>query len=79
VTSTAIITGASRGIGAAVADVSKPVEVGRMFNATEKEFGGVDVLVNQASIMTLSNINTADDAMFDRVVAVIEGHLQRSA
>ena len=44
-----------------------------MFNATEKEFGGVDVLVNQASIMTLSNINTVDDAMFDRVVAVIEG------
>ena len=50
-----------------------------MFNATEKKFGGVDVLVNKAGIMTLSNINTVDDAMFDRVVAVIEGHLQRSA
>src|ERR1700730_9757751 len=95
VTRTAIVTGASRGIGAAVAerlaqdgfsavvnyagseaeasalakkiqhgggraitvkaDVSKPVEVARMFDATEKEFGGVDVLVNNAGIMTLSS------------------------
>jgi 3-oxoacyl-[acyl-carrier protein] reductase len=110
VTRTAIVTGASRGIGAAVAerlaqdgfsavvnyagseaeasalakkikaaggraitvraDVSKPVEVARMFDATEKEFGGVDVLVNNAGIMTLSSIATTDDAMFDRLIAV---------
>jgi 3-oxoacyl-[acyl-carrier protein] reductase len=110
VTRTAIITGASRGIGAAVAerlaqdgfsvvlnyagsegeaaalakkikggggraitvqaDVSKAVEVASMFDATEKEFGGVDVLVNNAGIMTLSNIATVDDVMFDRLVAV---------
>jgi 3-oxoacyl-[acyl-carrier protein] reductase len=110
VTRTAIVTGASRGIGAAVAerlaqdgfsvvvnyagseaeasalakkikgggghaitvqaDVSKAVEVARMFDATEKEFGGVDVLVNNAGIMALSNIASVDDAMFDRLVAV---------
>jgi 3-oxoacyl-[acyl-carrier protein] reductase len=110
VTRTAIVTGASRGIGAAVAerlaqdgfsvvvnyagseaeasalakkikaggghaitvqaDVSKPVEVARMFDATEKEFGGVDVLVNNAGIMTLSSLATTDEATFDRVIAV---------
>jgi 3-oxoacyl-[acyl-carrier protein] reductase len=85
-TGTAIVTGASRGIGSAIAtrrardgfaivvndagseaeasavvkkinanegraisaqaDVSKPVEAARMFDAAEKEFGDVDVLVN---------------------------------
>src|ERR1700730_4997452 len=52
------------------ADVSKPVEVARMFDAAEKEFGGVDVLVNNAGTMTLSSIATTDDATFDRLVAV---------
>jgi 3-oxoacyl-[acyl-carrier protein] reductase len=109
-TRTAIVTGASRGIGSAVAsrlaqdgfavvvnyagseaeasavvkkinadegraisaqaDVSKPVEVARLFDAAEKEFGGVDVLVNNAGLMTLSSIATTDDATFDRLVAV---------
>src|SRR5277367_5301935 len=90
---TVIITGASRGIGAAVAerlakdgfsvvvnyggseaeaaavvneiksaggraiavkaDVSKADEVSRMFEVAEKEFEGVDVLVNNAGIMQL--------------------------
>ena len=109
-TKAAIVTGASRGIGSAVAerlaqdgfsvvvnyagsepeasalarkiraaggramtvqaDVSKPVEVARMFDAAEREFGGVDVLVNNAGILTLSTIATTDDAMFDRLIAV---------
>lgn len=109
-TRTAIVTGASRGIGSAVAkrlaedgfsvvvnyagnqaeasalaekikadggraitaqaDVTQPAEVARMFDTTEKEFGGVDVLVNNAGIMTLSSIATANDAMFDRQIAV---------
>lgn len=106
----AIVTGASRGIGAAVAerlandgftvvinysgdaapaealarkieskggralsvkaDVSDPQAVRGMFDATEAAFGGVDVLVNNAGIMTLSNIADTDDATFDRQINV---------
>jgi 3-oxoacyl-[acyl-carrier protein] reductase len=54
----------------AQADVSDPVAVRRMFDAAETAFGGVDVLVNNAGIMPLSRIADADDAHFDRVVAV---------
>jgi 3-oxoacyl-[acyl-carrier protein] reductase len=45
----AIVTGASRGIGAA-----------------ENEFGGVDILVNNADIMKLARFTEADDTTFDQ-------------
>jgi 3-oxoacyl-[acyl-carrier protein] reductase len=105
----AIITGASRGIGAEIAkklafdgfavvvnyagnqqkadevvnvikatggeaiavqgDVSNSKDVAHLFDAAEQEFGGVDVLVNNAGIQTPTAINLADteDELYDRV------------
>jgi 3-oxoacyl-[acyl-carrier protein] reductase len=54
----------------AQADVSDPAAVVRMFDAAESAFGGVDVLVNNAGIMTLNAIAESDDAVFDRQIAV---------
>ena len=55
---------------AAKADVSSPTDVRRLFDAAETAFGGVDVLVNNAGIMSLASIADADDASFDRQIAV---------
>jgi 3-oxoacyl-[acyl-carrier protein] reductase len=106
----ALVTGASRGIGAAIAqrlardgftvivnysrgaaeadavvskieqaggkaisaqtDVSDAAAVSRMFASAEQAFGGVDVLVNNAGIMTLSAIADTDDAAFDRLIDI---------
>ncbi|HGO6081697.1 SDR family oxidoreductase [Burkholderia cenocepacia] len=109
-TNVAIVTGASRGIGAAIArrlvddglavvinfagkaseaealahelsdagrqaiavqaDVSDSTAVGRLFDAAEAAFGGVDVLVNNAGIMKLASLADSDDALFDTQIAV---------
>lgn len=106
----AIVTGASRGIGAAVADrlardgyavivnsagsaaaaekvagaiearggralavqadVSDPAAVGAMFDKVEAAFGGVDVVVNNAGVMTLSPLAEVTDEAFDRQFAI---------
>jgi len=52
------------------ADISDPSAVRRMFDAAEAAFGGIDVLVNNAGIMTLAPIAETDDASFDRHIAV---------
>jgi len=55
---------------AAQADVSNAAEVRRMFDAAESTFGGIDVLVNNAGIMSLSKVAEVTDEAIDRVLAV---------
>jgi 3-oxoacyl-[acyl-carrier protein] reductase len=55
---------------AAKADVSDAADVRRLFDAAETAFGCVDVLVNNAGIMSLATVADADDASFDRQIAV---------
>jgi 3-oxoacyl-[acyl-carrier protein] reductase len=55
---------------AAQADVSDPAAVRRLFDAIETAFGGVDVLINNAGVMSLSTIADTDDAAFDRLISI---------
>ncbi|MCK9684751.1 SDR family oxidoreductase [Scleromatobacter humisilvae] len=108
----AIVTGAARGIGAAIArrlgrdgyavvvnyagsadeaaavvdavceaggqavavkaDVSNPADVRRLFDEAVAQYGGVDVLVNNAGIMPpgLPTLADTDDSTFDALLAV---------
>ncbi len=106
----AIVTGSSRGIGAAIAqrlgaeglsvivnyagsaataqgvvqqivkhggkaiavqgDVSDPQAVRALFDAAEKTYGGVDVLVNNAGILLTRTIGETDDETFDKQIAI---------
>ncbi|MDH4608735.1 SDR family oxidoreductase [Pseudomonas sp. BN102] len=109
---TAIVTGASRGIGAAIArrlaadgiqvvvnyatrpeaaeqvvqeirlaggqaypilaDISDPVAVAVLFDQTEMEFGGIDILINNAGVIQpgLVPLADTDTALFDRLFAI---------
>ncbi len=53
---------------AAKADMNDPDSVRALFDDAETLFGGVDLLVNNAGIMTLSNIVEADELTFERLV-----------
>jgi 3-oxoacyl-[acyl-carrier protein] reductase len=64
------IEGAGGRALAVKADISEARSVRRMFDTAETTFGGIDVLVNNAGIMTLAPIADTDDASFDRHIAV---------
>jgi 3-oxoacyl-[acyl-carrier protein] reductase len=109
-TKIAIVTGASRGIGAAIAarlgeegytvvvnyattadaaaavagrieakggtavtiraDVADAAQVARMFDRVEAEFGGIDVLINNAGMMQLAPIAGAEASDVDRQIDI---------
>lgn len=52
------------------ADVSDPSAVRRLFEANERAFGGVDVVVSNAGIMRLAPFRDMSDADFSRMVDV---------
>ena len=52
------------------ADVSRSSGVAELFEAAERNFGGTDVLVNNAGIMKLAPLTDMDDAGFAQHIAV---------
>ena len=51
-------------------DVSDPETAKHMFDLAEAEFGGVDVLVNNAGVYNVVQIARMSDETFDRIVSV---------
>ena len=52
------------------ADVADGAAMKALFDVAEQLFGGVDVLVNNAGVMTLGPVADADDGAVDRMIAV---------
>ena len=52
-----------------VCDVMNTQDAQRAIVDTEKEFGCVNVLVNNAGILSVSNIESASEEEWDRVIA----------
>ena len=52
------------------ADMSKPAEIASLVAATEKEFGALDVLVNNAGIQHVANVEDFPIEKWDAIIAV---------
>ncbi|MFN3656133.1 MAG: 3-hydroxybutyrate dehydrogenase [Pseudolabrys sp.] len=52
------------------ADMAKPAEIADLVRATEKEFGAVDVLVNNAGIQHVANIEDFPAERWDAIIAI---------
>ena len=65
---TEITTSGGRAL-AIQADIAKAEELQQLFTKTLKVFGQIDVVVNNAGIMTLSPITKSDVETFDKVIS----------
>ena len=52
------------------ADMTKPAEIVEMLRTTEKEFGALDVLVNNAGIQHVANIEDFPIEKWDAIIAI---------
>lgn len=52
------------------ADMTKPAEIAEMVGTTEKEFGSLDVLVNNAGIQHVANIEDFPIEKWDAIIAI---------
>ncbi|MFC0634227.1 SDR family oxidoreductase [Brevundimonas balnearis] len=51
------------------ADVADPAAVRALFDANDEAFGGVDVVISNAAIMSVAPFAQFEDAAFDRMIA----------
>jgi 3-hydroxybutyrate dehydrogenase len=56
--------------GYSPADMTKPAEIADMIRATEKDFGTLDVLVNNAGIQHVANIEDFPIEKWDAIIAI---------
>jgi 3-hydroxybutyrate dehydrogenase len=56
--------------GYSPADMTKPAEIADMIRTTEKEFGALDVLVNNAGIQHVANIEDFPIEKWDAIIAI---------
>src|SRR5262245_33216172 len=52
------------------ADLADPATPARLFEAAERAFGGVDIVVNNAGIMELAPLAEVTDAAFARQISI---------
>ena len=52
------------------ADVSKPADLERLFAVAVKEFGRIDIMVNNAGVETRTSILDTTEEQYDRVLAI---------
>jgi 3-hydroxybutyrate dehydrogenase len=57
-------------VGYSAADMRKPAEIAEMIAGTEKDFGSLDVLVNNAGIQHVANVEDFPVERWDAIIAI---------